>query len=148
MAPEETIETAILAHQRTTGSQVERDISELPRQVPLPIAICIFRIVEEGLSNAFRHAGGRGQKLAAHGDGVSITVIVSDTGPGIARERQDDGTRNLGLRGLRQRVESIGGNFDIQTEDGRGTLLRAWIPCPANDLSISAVTEDGSGTRT
>ena len=134
LAPAETLETAILAHERTTGSQVERDISNLPRQVPLPLTICIFRIAEEGLINAFRHAGGRGQKLTARGDGKSITLTVSDNGPGISQGTQDSGTRNLGLRGLRQRVESIGGRFDIRSEEGKGTQLCAWIPCPAPDL--------------
>ena len=136
LAPEETLETAILAHERATGSLVERNIANLPRQVPLPITICIFRIAEEGLSNAFRHAGGRGQKLTAHGDKTSITLAISDNGPGLSSEKQGPGTRNLGLRGLRQRVESIGGRFDIHSVEGKGTQLHAWIPCPAPDLPI------------
>ena len=144
LSPHETLETAILAHERVTGSQVERDIANLPPQVPLPIAICIFRIAEEGLSNAFRHAGGLGQKLTARGEGKSITLILSDNGPGMSRDKQEALTRNLGLRGLSQRVVSIGGTFDIHSEAGKGTQLRAWIPCPEPVVPIAAGKDSGA----
>ncbi len=136
LSPAETLETAVRFHERATGSQVERAIANLPLSVPLPITICIFRIAEEGLSNAFRHAGGIGQKLTAHADGASITIRISDEGPGFSTEVSDTSPGNLGLRGLRQRVESIGGTFALHTELGKGTQVIARLPWPELDHAL------------
>ena len=105
-------------------------ITALPDHVPLPITISIYRIAEKWLSNAFHHAGGRGQWLAASGDGASITIVIRDEGPGISLEKQDVAAKKLGLRGLRRRVKSIGWRFDLTSVERQGTELRVWIPCP------------------
>jgi signal transduction histidine kinase len=130
-SPAETLEAAIRAHERLTGTTVETDFEALPSQIPLPVAITLFRLAEEGLSNAFRHAGGRGQKVRALAGGSRLTVVVSDEGPGIPAEVLGAPARTLGLRGLRQRVESIGGSFEINSVQGKGTELRASIPYAA-----------------
>jgi signal transduction histidine kinase len=77
------------------------------------IKICVYRFIQEGLNNAFRHAGGIGQSVRCRCDSGSLLVSVRDRGAGgphSAEEREV----GLGLTGLRERVESLGGVLDIR----------------------------------
>jgi signal transduction histidine kinase len=75
--------------------------------------ICIYRFVQEALNNGYRHAGGLGQSVTQTADGACIRVEVADGGPGFdtAAVRPE----GLGLAGLRERVESLGGRFAIES---------------------------------
>lgn len=83
--------------------------------------ICIYRFVQEGLANAHRHAGGAGQKVRSAIAAGRLTLEVSDTGSGFDPGRTRAGA--LGLAGLRQRINSLGGSFAVETS-GRGTTLK------------------------
>ncbi|MFZ5957950.1 sensor histidine kinase [Pseudomonas knackmussii] len=115
-------------HEERTGSKVEVELGSLPQSAPLPLKICLYRFVQESLSNAFKHAAGQGQKLSADYDGKLLHVTVVDSGPGFevgAENNHRDGRPHLGLAGLRYRVESFGGVFDIESAPGRGTRVSA-----------------------
>lgn len=120
----ETLEMAIGMHERRTRMQVGRRFSSgktLGLTVPHPILICLYRFLQEGLMNGFRHAGGKGQVVEARLDPGSVTVSVTDNGPGfVPGETNIEG---LGLSGLRQRIESIGGEFSVESHPGLGTRL-------------------------
>ena len=125
----EAVDAAIRAHEQATGTIVETNISSFPQHLPLPVTICIFRLVQEGLTNAYCHAGARGQKVTGFNDGESVAITVSDNGPGFSSEEMlNTGSSHLGLRGLRQRVESIGGTFTVQSIEGKGTQISARFP--------------------
>ena len=107
------VELAIAAHEQRTGSQVARPSKIAAVALSAPERICIFRFLQETLNNAYRHAGGKGQtvELAFH-DG-RLTVTVADSGPGFDPQAiRPDG---LGLAGLKERMESIGGQFALQS---------------------------------
>lgn len=72
--------------------------------------------------NAWRHAGGVGQKVEFAMQGGCLVVSVSDRGPGFDPKANFDKGR-IGLAGLRERVQSVGGIFDVDTGPGRGTRL-------------------------
>jgi signal transduction histidine kinase len=114
---------AVRAHQRATGTRVETAFGNLPARLPLPITICLYRFAQEALNNAFRHAGGNGQRLRANYDGTTISVEVADSGPGFIVDRPATGGERLGLPGLRYRVESLGGSLQINSAIGQGTRL-------------------------
>jgi signal transduction histidine kinase len=114
---------AVRAHQRATGMRVETRLDNLPPRLPLSMTICLYRFAQEGLSNAFRHAGGKGERLSAGYDGKTITVEVADSGPGFAVDRLATGSERLGLSGLRYRVESLGGSLQINSAIGKGATL-------------------------
>jgi signal transduction histidine kinase len=114
---------AVRAHERATGTAVDVVIDELPARLPLPMTICLYRFAQEALNNAFRHAEGKGQSLSARYDGVTISVEISDTGPGFSLDQTTMGDEHLGLAGLRYRVESLGGSLQINSQAGRGTRL-------------------------
>ncbi len=114
---------AVRAHQRATGTRVETAIGSLPARLPLPMTICLYRFAQEALNNAFRHAGGKGQRLGASYDGGTILVEVADSGPGFVVDRPATGGERLGLSGLRHRVESLGGALQIHSALGQGAKL-------------------------
>lgn len=119
----DTLEAATGAHERRTGATVQRWPDpgmwpELP--APHPTLICLYRFVQEGLMNAYRHAqGAEVAVVCLVGDG-QITVSVSDRGPGFDAAAATEG---LGLAGLRERIESIGGRFSIDSRKGEGTRI-------------------------
>ena len=107
------VETAIAAHEQRTGSAVARPGRIAAVTLSAPERICIFRFLQETLNNAYRHAGGKGQAVdIAFRDG-RLTVAVSDSGPGF--DPQAIRPDRLGLAGLKERVESIGGQFVVQS---------------------------------
>src|ERR1700719_2549078 len=115
-------ELAIRQHEQRTGTAVNATIGALPAWTPSLLKVCIYRFVQEGLNNAYRHAAGAGQAVHVVGSGDALTVEVADSGPGFSSSSSGDG---LGLAGLRDRVESLGGKFSLETELGSGTRLRA-----------------------
>ena len=128
----ETLDLAVGAHERRTGTGVERRFAgapELDLPAPHPILICLYRFVQEGLMNAYRHAGGKGQRVDCRIEAGRLVVSVIDDGPGFEPGRPGGG---LGLAGLRERAESIGGEFRIDSAPGAGTrLTMALGPEPA-----------------
>lgn len=128
----ETLEIAASAHERRSGARVERRFAgkgELDVVAPHPILICIYRFLQEGLMNGYLHAGGHGQAVEAALDRERVTVSVVDAGAGF--DPHDRKTGRLGLSGLRQRIESIGGEFTLDTAPGKGTRLTLSLPCDA-----------------
>src|SRR5215212_3962708 len=123
----ETLLLAIRRHEGLTGTKVAREIGELPH-CSLPQRICLYRVAQESLNNAYAHALGIDQRVVASADVISITIIVSDGGANAASpvsvERRPD---QLGLSGLRRRVELLGGTFTVSS-GGNGTLVTAQLP--------------------
>src|SRR5690606_36364956 len=109
----EILERAVRAHEQRTGTQVELTLNGQTPPLPTSAKICIYRFVQEGLNNCFRHAEGAGQKVVQTSRRDQVEIEVSDCGPGFDL----DGIRpeGLGLAGLRERVESLGGHFSVAT---------------------------------
>ena len=123
--PADALLMAVRAHERVTGTTVKCEIGLLPASLPLPTVICMFRFAQEGLNNAFRHANGRGQKLTAKIQGNIMQLEVCDEGPGFEPPATEATGERLGLTGLRQRVEALGGTFSILSQPDGGTRLLA-----------------------
>jgi len=119
------LDMAARRHERRTGSVVKRDIRDLPKHVPLSLKACLYRFTQEGLVNAFRHAGGQGQEIVACWEEDRIEVSILDRGPGLSRSVAFKENGGQGLIGLRDRVESLGGEFSIDQRPGGGTVLTA-----------------------
>ncbi|WP_211241984.1 sensor histidine kinase [Roseivivax halodurans] len=120
----DTLEIAIRAHERRTGVAVDRAFRPGPLMVvpaPHPFLICIYRVVQEGLMNAFRHAPGARVRVAAGTEAGGAVIEVQDDGPGF--DTASRAPAGLGLPGLRERVESIGGSFAIESSPTGGTRL-------------------------
>ena len=125
----QTLDLAVSAHERRAGVTVDRAFRRAPipsGPVPHPFLICIFRVVQEGLMNAFRHAGAAGTRVDARVEPGRIVVTLQDDGPGF--DPRDRAGAGLGLAGLREWIESIGGIFEIDSRRGHGTRLTMTLP--------------------
>jgi signal transduction histidine kinase len=121
----EALRVAAQRHERHTGTHVNVDLGTLPEGVSLAIKSCFFRLVQEGLTNAFRHAEGIGQQVTAQRLGDVIEVAVLDRGPGVVAGDAPDPDGGMGLAGLRDRVESLGGEFEFGPRPDGGMRLVA-----------------------
>ncbi|HEY3312320.1 MAG TPA: ATP-binding protein [Anaerolineales bacterium] len=134
----EVISRVVSSHERRTGTKVILITQGLPEYPPLPLKITVYRLIQEALNNAQRHAGGLGQqvRVTSHEDG--LVVEVSDQGPGFDTSKPVDWDKHLGLAGMRDRVESMGGLFRIESEINKGTRVIAHLM-----LKESGVNTDG-----
>lgn len=123
LSPRGLLQNAAHAHERRTKTTVEVDIQSAPDELEKSMKICLYRFVQEALSNAFRHAGGAGQRLTCQYDGETIEVVASDTGPGFDPSMKSETSHGLGLPGLSERIESLGGSLQIVSAPGQGTRL-------------------------
>ena len=125
-----TVIRAVRAHERRTGSRVELDVAPLPEQAALPVKITVYRVIQESLNNSYRHAGGANQRIRAFMDGDFLALEVSDDGPGFVPQPSATFDGHLGLAGMRERLESLGGTFSVQSELGKGTQVTARLALP------------------
>lgn len=129
----DVLEGLIIQHEELTGSTVHLEAgSDLPEVAP-PVKIALYRILQEALANAVRHAGVSEQfvYLWAHQDHINLEVV--DFGPGFeppdltgpaATERAE----HIGLRGMRDRAQLVGGAFTLFSRPGQGTRINVWVP--------------------
>ncbi len=128
LTPTEVVLLAVHAHERHSKTKVDAQIGALPECLPLSVRTCMFRCVQQSLSNAFRHAGGKGQKVSAGMKGNTISLLISDAGPGFELASLNRRSDTLGVPGLRHRVESLGGTFEIRSTIGTGTTVHVELP--------------------
>jgi signal transduction histidine kinase len=129
----ETVIRAVRAHERRTGSRVKLDVAPLPEQAALPVKITVYRVIQESLNNSYRHAGGANQQIRAFMDGDVLALEVSDDGPGFVPQPTATFNGHLGLAGMRERVESLGGTFSVKSEIGKGTQVSARLALRAEE---------------
>jgi signal transduction histidine kinase len=118
---------AIRDYERKTGAVVTLSMANPQAAASLPVKITLYRLLQESLGNGFRHAGGVGQHIELKAMAGRMRVEVSDRGEGF-----DPGTvvrdAHLGLAGMRERVEILGGSFDVQSMPNQGTTVRVTLP--------------------
>lgn len=124
----QTLEHVVRGHQRRTGSTVALSQTGLPEQAALSTKIALYRIVQEALTNAWRHAGGTGLTVAVSGAGNQLHLEVADAGPGFDLVAGEGAEAHLGLIGMRERAESLGGHFRVESAPGKGTRVIATLP--------------------
>jgi two-component system NarL family sensor kinase len=92
------------------------------------VEIAIYRVVQEGLANVLRHSGSADATISLFRNGPFLELTVSDRGRCRAREcLTDTNGKSLGISGMRERVEQLGGCLTIDC-DADGTTLKARIP--------------------
>lgn len=123
----ETLQRAADDHRRKTGVDVPLTLRNAPDSAALPVRITLFRVLQESLANGFRHGGGRNQRVAVTGAAGEVRVEVADDGPGFdPGALKADG--HFGLDWMRERVELLGGNFEVRSAPGQGAVVCASLP--------------------
>jgi signal transduction histidine kinase len=88
------------------------------------IEVTIFRIVQEALTNIHRYSGSRTASIRLTNDDTRICVVIRDEGCGLPVAYRRNEASGVGIAGMRQRVEQLGGKFEIESTPGKGTTVR------------------------
>jgi signal transduction histidine kinase len=99
------------------------------RPLPERVEAAAYFVVSEALTNVAKHAAANSARVAVREENGTLVVEIRDDGCGGA-----DAARGSGLRGLRDRVEAIGGILETASSTGSGTTIRATLPAVADDM--------------
>jgi signal transduction histidine kinase len=109
------------------GIEVDLLTDDVSHPVHPDVALCLFRIVQEGLRNLKKHSGAVKAQVRLHEVGDKLLVNVYDEGAGfdVHDLRRKEG---LGIRSMEERVCLVGGRFEIHSKLGKGTRIEARVP--------------------
>lgn len=88
----------------------------------------VFRVVQEAVANAVRHAGASSLEVTLAFAGEGVTAIVRDDGGGFDPAARGVRSRHLGLTSMRERAAALGGALAVESAPGRGTTVRMQVP--------------------
>lgn len=112
---------------RRTGIRVDVSAEDLPDTLSDEHRTCVFRIVQEALHNATRHAQATNVRVVVRQEPSRLLLVVQDNGRGFDPQT----TRGMGLLGMEERVRHLGGSIQIESEPGRGALIQVELPLAA-----------------
>ena len=133
---QDAIESHITEFERRTGIAVTADLAIPVRRLNSTMADNVYRIIQEALNNTAKHSLAERAEVTIFAEGGQLHLQVADSGRGFQLEKRDP-TR-LGLLGIRERAELLGGRLRIETSPGQGTRLVVTIPLQP--------TQDSHGT--
>ena len=116
-----------------SGVDVELTVEGDLETVPDRHRTCIYRAVQEALTNCIRHAQARSITVSIIGHANRLDVSVSDDGIGLDPVRRRNG---LGLRGIEERVKELHGTMTLGDRGGAGTTLTIHLPVPVAFMEI------------
>ncbi|HEX4137838.1 MAG TPA: ATP-binding protein [Bryobacteraceae bacterium] len=128
---------------KRTGLNVRVAADEMADDLPDEHKTCIYRVVQEALHNAARHANARNLQVVVRSEGSRVVFSVRDDGSGFDKRF----VRGLGMLGMEERVRRLGGEFRIDSEPGRGTTVSAELPLPEEreeDRPLASAARDRS----
>jgi signal transduction histidine kinase len=112
---------------RRGETEVEVRAENISDTLPDPLKLCVYRMVQEALNNANRHAHAKNVVVELKQSANSITVKIEDDGGGFDPKR----TRGMGLLGMEERIKRLGGTITIESRPGTCTIIRAELPVDA-----------------
>jgi len=119
-----------VAHSVTVGLPTDLVVTGEERALPAGVELAAYRIVQESLTNARKHAGqSASAAVHLHYDDDALTLEITDDGAGAMSSLAATGAGN-GLIGMRERVEIYGGELSAGPRDGGGFTVRARLPIP------------------
>lgn len=101
---------------------------DVPQDISLDHATCLYRVLQEGLQNVQKHAKATTALVRLLGTGRGVELYVHDDGRGIENFEGEARRKGLGLTSMEERVRMLNGTFHIRTKPGDGTELHAWVP--------------------
>jgi signal transduction histidine kinase len=128
---EEGLLSALKKHLSAVQSRdqraVELNVSGTVRRLPAPVEDAAFRIVQESLNNVIKHASATRTQVHLDFEASCLRVSTEDNGVGFDPSAPRP-TNTLGMAGMRERAEGIGGHFIVESAPGRGTRITAELP--------------------
>jgi PAS domain S-box-containing protein len=101
---------------------------DVPAPLPMPITICLYRLLQESLGNIRKHANAKHVAVSLSGQSGQVELRVSDDGSGF---NSSENKKGLGLTSMQERVRPLRGQVTIDSTPGRGTAITVKIPAPS-----------------
>ncbi|AIF47893.1 hypothetical protein HY57_11775 [Dyella japonica A8] len=112
------------------GPAIELRVSPYAKDLPEDVALCVYRVTQEALGNAMRHAEAERIEVAVQIAHRQVDLTITDNGKGFVTE--GGGRRGLGLVSIDERTKLLGGSYRLQSTLGKGTELCIRIPLGAH----------------
>lgn len=128
---EAAIRSTAERHLAASGVGVRCEFENLELRFPPEVETAVFRAVQEAIVNIARHAGAESVLIQGTVDGAALTIEIEDDGVGFepaAVVTAPGSLRGVGLLGMRERIEIIGGTVIVESEPGRGTRVVMHVP--------------------
>lgn len=109
-----------------SGPAIELKVSPQAKYLSEDVALCLYRVAQEGLGNALKHAQARRIELALRIGEQQADLSIRDDGKGFAADAE--GSRGLGLMSIDERTKLLGGSYQVHSTPGKGTELCIRIP--------------------
>ena len=116
---------------RWSGIAVDVQIDGVLDHLPETHRTCIYRVVQEALTNCARHAQAKHVRVSVYGSDESVSLTIQDDGIGFRPLE----LKGLGLVGIEERVSELDGHLEINSHPGMGTVLKIEIPVPAKVIA-------------
>jgi signal transduction histidine kinase len=115
---------------KTAGLEIDYQFTSPDgmKRLPARIEVTLFRIAQEALTNVIRHSKASRASVILLRRISEITMLVEDDGQGFNSAAQDRGDQCLGLMGMKERANLLGGRFVVESAPGEGTTIRVKIP--------------------
>lgn len=118
--------TLCQAQRQRSGPRIELKVSPHAKDLPEDVSLCLYRVTQEGLGNAVRHADAQRIEVALQIGDEQVNLSIKDDGKGFATG--EEGHRGLGLMSIDERTKLLGGSYRLQSTLGKGTELCICIP--------------------
>ncbi|HZM17276.1 MAG TPA: ATP-binding protein [Candidatus Krumholzibacteria bacterium] len=120
-----------------TGIPIEVE-GPLENRLPIPVETALYRVVQEAVTNATRHAQPQRVQISIAREASAVTCSVRDDGAGFDTGAVQGANRGLGLVSMRERIHAVGGRLQLHSSPGSGTELVIQIPLEVDDVVPSA----------
>ena len=117
---------------RSSGMEIRSDIDPAVDSLPDAPRTCVYRVVQEALTNASRHSGARQVEVSLKSTAGRVIGMISDDGHGFVRGGPK--SLSLGLLGMEERVRELGGSIRIESSPLRGTRVEFRLPFPSMEV--------------
>ncbi len=132
----DAVTSHIAEYERRTGMEVKCDLEFHEDRIPNVVGENIYRILQEALANAAQHSEVKKVAVRLVTSTNEIKLKVEDQGRGFRLAEAEDSPR-LGLLGIRERVELLGGTFQLRSSPGQGVCLKVRVPIQRNDGAMA-----------
>ncbi|MDW8158222.1 MAG: ATP-binding protein, partial [Bacteroidia bacterium] len=115
--------------------KIYTSIGNLPSNLPIILSVSIYRIVQELVQNAIKHARAQSINILLNSHQDKVLLIVEDDGVGLPQDWENNPRGGIGLKNVKTRVSLLGGNIVIQTGLRKGTSILIEAPLLQNNSS-------------
>jgi PAS domain S-box-containing protein len=133
----QAVQAECAAFSKKTGIALSFMPDAIPDSVPQPLALCLYRVIREGLQNIAKHSGAAAASITLQGLSDGIRLLIQDKGIGFDPNEVKK-KAGIGLSSMRERVRLINGTISFKSKPGQGTEIEVSIPLGGGDDQTTA----------